>query len=481
MRLLAALSLAFGSLVLVPTPAAEAYAPLISPIPGSGPVGTEVTVIGSGFLHGVPVEIHRGSKSGSLLGTGTSSGGGLFGVHITIPAGTPLGPFTIYACGSCASEFFDEAVTTFTVTIPATHATTTTTSTTSTTTTTTTTTTVPPPPDDDGDDGTVTQPPPPPATAVVGGAACDIPDTAIIVDFDSWNRSLGDSEDPAGALQQAVLADRHPLYLRQWDAYEIRFDPPDAEHPNVLHAPRTDSIAFVTDDPAGDLWTTSPPNVLRLVGDTHWALQAGAGRLQSQLDYFGFVVGFGHFPDGFTVLEGENSVAMRDGWDHFDTPDEVVVELRIGTMPLEYVDGRVVEQGAWETVTLTLGPGPQPVTHCIIATNTLGDLDPKTVYVVDILARTADGQPLDIALDIDDMFYGYHGVGVPMPALEFVDEPATARPVATNAPATVAPDSSGGSTTWVPIAVGVVVLLGGLTAWAVRRVPRKPVDPAPTN
>ena len=455
MRLLAALSLALGSLVIAPAPVARANTPVISAVPGSGPAGTQVTVIGADFLHNVPIEIHVGSKTGTLLATGTSTNGGLFGIRVTIPASAAPGVFTLYACGSCASEFFDSATTNFTVTIPATIVTTTTTT----------------PIGDGGDDEPVTHP----ATTMVTGGGCEIPDTATIIDFDAWDRSLGDSEDPAGDLQQAVLDALHPIHLRMWDAYEIRFDPADDTHPNVLYAPRTDSIAFVTDDPAGNLSTTSPPNVLRLVGDTHWTVQAGWGQLRGQLDYFGFVVGFGHFPDGFTVLAGEDAIEVREGWDHFDTPDQVVVELTVRTMPLEYVDARVLDQGAWETVTVTLGPGPQPVTHCLVATNTLGELDPKTVYVVDILVRGVDGEPLDIAVDIDDVFYGYHGVGAQMPALEFVDEPSAARPVGTVG---AAPGAAGADTPsdeqspWLVaglVLAGVVV--GGVVMWGVRRRP----------
>ncbi|HNJ98966.1 MAG TPA: hypothetical protein PLV13_12630, partial [Ilumatobacteraceae bacterium] len=375
MRRCAVLGLLLGSLALTSAPRAEAFTPLINAIPSSGTAGTAVNIIGADFTAGVPVEIHAGTKTGTLLGTGTATGAGIFGIMITIPSTAPLGPYTIYACGSCASEFFDAATTVFTVTVELPPVTTTTR----------------PPIGDSGGEETVT---------TVPANICEIPDNAIVVDFDAWSLALGDSESPDGELQAALLAARHPLYLRQWSDYEIRFDPPDADHPNVLHAPRTDSIAFVTDDAAGGLGTTSPPNVLRLVGDNHWTVQAGSGRLQSTLDAFGFIVGVGAFPDGFRVLDGQDAVQPRDGWDHFDTPTEVVVELRVGTMPLEYIDGRLVQQGAWDTVTVTLGPGPQPVRTCVIAVNTLGDLDPMTVYTIDIVAHTPDGAPLDIALDI---------------------------------------------------------------------------------
>ena len=77
--------------------------------------------------------------------------------------------------------------------------------------------------------------------------------------------------------------------------------------------------------------------------------------------------------------------------------------------------------------------------------------------------------------DIDDVFYGYHGVGAQMPALEFVDEPSAARPVGTVG---AAPGAAGADTPsdeqspWLVaglVLAGVVV--GGVVVWGVRRRP----------
>jgi len=439
MKRFAGLLFAWGLVVFVLTPIASARYQVVSVSPGSGEAGTMTTVIGSGFTpDGIPIEVRAGGPTGALLGTGTSSSGGIFGIQITIPAGISPGPFTIYACGSCNSEFHPEATTTFQVTEPPPEE---------------------PPPEEPPPEEPPPEEPPPeepppeepppeepppedpeepeepaeepepepevPATEPddeAPGEPCEFPDDAVIMGFDAWNLTFGDTTEFSGPLQQALLEQGHPFYLHQWDTYEIRFDPPDDDHLNVLVPPRVDSIGFVTDDPAGDLWTSSEPMVMRRVADTHWTMFSGWGNLPGQLDYLGFTVGFGHFPEGFEVLDGQDDVADREDWDGFATADEVVVELRVSTMPMVLDDGAVLDQADWDPVSVTLGPGPQPVAYCLIAENTVGELDPKTVYLVDVVVESSDGEPLAVPVDVDDVFYGYDGSEFQLPPPAILDE-----------------------------------------------------------
>ena len=77
---------------------------------------------------------------------------------------------------------------------------------------------------------------------------------------------------------------------------------------------------------------------------------------------------------------------------------------------MERPDTTILDQGAWDTVSITLGPGPQPVTFCLMATNTIGDTHWKTAYLIDIRPRTTGGDPVHIPVDIDDLFYGTYPV-----------------------------------------------------------------------
>jgi len=81
---------------------------------------------------------------------------------------------------------------------------------------------------------------------------------------------------------------------------------------------------------------------------------------------------------------------------------------------MERPDNTILDQGAWDTVSITLGPGPQPVAFCLMATNTIGSTHWKTVYLIDILPRTTGGDPVHIPVDIDDLFYGSYPVIGPM-------------------------------------------------------------------
>jgi hypothetical protein len=206
---------------------------------------------------------------------------------------------------------------------------------------------------------------------------------------------MGDTEENWGELHMAFYLDDHPFFFRQYDRHRIESEigPIGDDH---YYLPAVVARGFITDNPARDLWTTSPPMVMRLIDDTHWTLWTGqvGMNLVGQPDYFGFNVGFGHFSEGF------------------ENPENLVVELRVRTMPMERPDATILDQGAWDTVSITLGPGPQPVAFCLMATNTIGSTHWKTAYLIDILPRTTGGDPVHIPVDIDDLFYGsYPDIG----------------------------------------------------------------------
>ncbi len=472
MKRIAVLSVAVSLVVLVLAPVAHASSASVSP--PSGPAGSTVTINASGFTYPGLIEAKigpNGRYSTTVIGTGVPSGGGppySGSFPVTIPPGTPDGPLTITVCQECTqSEFYDTTTTVFNVVTPpptttttstSTTTTSTTTTTTSTTTTTTSTTTTPPPPPP-GDTTTTTAPETTTTTIVAppAPAVCPpIPEHAVVMDFDDWDPSLGDSEDLMGELQDEVLDDLHPLYFRQWDSYQVDTDSSGNYYPVSLDPPRVDSIGFIADNPSNGLSTVSEPMVMRLIDDSHWTLTSGWGwaPLQGQLDYVGFYVGFGHFGEGF------------------ETPDEVVVELRVSVMPMEAPDGTTIEQGSWEPVTLTLGPGPQPVTHCIIARNTIGEVDPASVFLIDILPRTVDGEPLHIPLDIDDFFYGLN---------EHPEVPFLLPPYVVESVVESVVDSSPSFPWWLLLLAGLVIGAGAM--WAFRRDPKEdsliPMPPTP--
>jgi hypothetical protein len=91
-------------------------------------------------------------------------------------------------------------------------------------------------------------------------------------------------------------------------------------------------------------------------------------------------------------------------------------------MPMELPDGSLLDQGAWASASVTLGPGPQPVTTCLESRNTIGSVDPYTVYMIDILPRTAGGDPIHIPLDIDDLFFAQ--IEPPTPPFRYDVDPA---------------------------------------------------------
>ena len=450
MRRLAVLSLVMGLVLAVVGPV-SALIQAASVDPGSGPAGTNVTVNVSGFTPNVPVEVHGEGFGGSKLGEGTVDGSGSIEIAVTIPAAASVGPYTIAVCGvlgvACTdtgNEFWEGTSTIFTVT-PAP---------------TTTTVTIPPP------TPTVTVAPLTTIPAVpVGSGPCDIPPGADVIDFDAWDRSMGTTEELWGELQTAILDAGHSVYARQWERYVFSVYPPTDDSPSYLPLPRVNSTGFIADNPARDLYTTSPPKVMRLIDDTVWSLVPYLYAIPipqwGQLDYFGFNVGFGHFGEGF------------------ETPDELVVELRVALMPMEMPDGTVLDQGAWDTVSITLGPGPQPVTQCLMAFNTLGPTDPYSVHLIDILPRTVGGVPVHIPVDIDDVFYGVNDPVIPPLVFDELPVPGTVAPPIITTPVTlpfieqpIEPFDLSPAPSDLPwrIAIGLAGLFVGVGAmWAFRR------------
>ena len=452
MRRLAVLALVMGLVLAVTGSVANAgYIQVASPSPSSGPPGTAVTVIISWFTGNIDIEVHEDDEFGALLGTGATDGSGIAGIPITIPGGAPVGPYTLYVCGvgsliPCGDEFSERAVTIFEVTPPPTTTTSTVTIPTST--------------------PTVTVAPLTTIPAVpVGSGPCDIPPGADVIDFDAWDRSMGTTEELWGELQTAILDAGHSVYARQWERYVFSVYPPTDDSPSYLPLPRVNSTGFIADNPARDLYTTSPPKVMRLIDDTVWSLVPYLYAIPipqwGQLDYFGFNVGFGHFGEGF------------------ETPDELVVELRVALMPMEMPDGTVLDQGAWDTVSITLGPGPQPVTQCLMAFNTLGPTDPYSVHLIDILPRTVGGVPVHIPVDIDDVFYGVNDPVIPPLVFDELPVPGTVAPPIITTPVTlpfieqpIEPFDLSPAPSDLPwrIAIGLAGLFVGVGAmWAFRR------------
>jgi len=384
MKRSAALVLSWGLILLALAPVAGASYQVASVDPLSGPAGTEVIVTVSDFGSGATIDVRAGSVGGATLATGLADAQGNAGILVTIPEGAPLGPYVLYVCGPCTGAVRAPtiAMATFNVTLPITTL------------------------------GTVTTPVATLSTLVpLIGDRCDIPPGATVIDFDLWDRSMGETDELMSDLQNALFTYSHPIWFHQWDRHVISsetglimFD--------YLYPPRVNSVGYVIDNPARDLWTTSPPMVMRLIDDTHWTLITGWGgmNLVGQPDYFGFNVGFGHFGEGM------------------ETPEDLVVELRVRTMPMERPDATILDQGAWDTVSITLGPGPQPVAFCLMATNTIGSTHWKTAYLIDILPRTTGGDPVHIPVDIDDLFYGsYPAIGPSLPdeIPELVTVPST--------------------------------------------------------
>ncbi|MGH2625197.1 MAG: hypothetical protein ACRDHY_00925, partial [Anaerolineales bacterium] len=108
-----------GAVAPDPVRAAPQAAPTLGVIPGSGPPGMNVTLIGAGWTPAVnnPYQIHWETLGGPLLGTFNPDGSGNWSQSVSIPMGAGAGPHTIVACEGCGIEFQQTAATTFTVVV----------------------------------------------------------------------------------------------------------------------------------------------------------------------------------------------------------------------------------------------------------------------------------------------------------------------------------------------------------------------------
>jgi len=400
MRRFAVLSLVMGVTVMVlATPASAA--PSLNASPGSGPPGTVIAVNGAEFSPGFECNLHLGALSfppnndSGLVGTCSVNGSGVLTGSFTVPDSS-VGNYNLWACNGfastpCSDEFVEKASTPFSIELP--------------TTTTTTTPVITAPP--------VTTPlvTVPSVPILPLGSGCDIPSDAIVVDFDDITTGVGFRHDDANAI---LAVDE--FYTTQFD--HIEMTGPSASD-RLVHLPLTETSFTVTDAPATvvvpgssgpfvSLGTTSPPNALRFFDEGHFSVPAYRA-LTGEMSYFGFNVGFGHYTEGF------------------ERPDEIVLEVNVRLLPYHELDGSITE-GSWPTVSVTLGPGPQPVTTCIIALNTAGIGHPLySTWLVDVYPKAADGSALHVPIGIDDVFYGSSGIG----AIDF--DPGDLTPV----PATV--------------------------------------------
>jgi len=223
-------------------------------------------------------------------------------------------------------------------------------------------------------------------TLAVAEGPCVIPDSAdslvTHLDFDGLPSDLGILGRPATVVIDDALA-AEEFYLTQFD-----------------HAawagpvgPITETVAVIADNPAAvtpdiaSLGTSSLPNVLRMFDEGHFSVVAHRS-LAGQMDFFGFNVGFGHFSEGM------------------ERPDTVELEVNISLLPFHELDGSITE-ASWDSVTVTLGPGPQPITTCVYLENTLGVGHPLfSTWLIDVYPRHADGTLIHLPIGIDDLFYG---------------------------------------------------------------------------
>lgn len=383
MRRFAVLSLVMG-MILVMAPPVSALIPAASVDPSSGLAGTSVTVSVSGFTGNIDLEVHEGGESGSLLGAGATNGSGIAGISITIPAAAAVGPFTLYVCGipCVGNEFSERATVTFTVTPPPPPTTTTTTTTTVATT---------------GTRPPTTDPLPP----ITPAGACAIPEGAIHIDFDGLSTGLADRSevrDPLARdgfyLWQSNYSTMNPDGTRT-DSGPILESGPTGQQPDI-----SDFAAHSYTDPRTWLGTSSPPNILRSVDNAHFSVESYR-TLHGEMDYFGFNLGFGHYSEGF------------------ERPEYVQYDVSVSLLPVYELDGSVFEVG-WDELTVTLGPGPQAVTTCVLLENAPrrnGYIGGST-WKVDIVPHHLDGSPIHLILEMDDVFYGTNApvsLEVPVP------------------------------------------------------------------
>jgi len=245
---------------------------------------------------------------------------------------------------------------------------------------TTTTSTAPPGTTADGTGTTTSSTAAPITTAPIEAGPCVIPIDGVVVhlDFDGFA-----FEGPLGrpgteATVAALAADG--LTLSQFDHLEwggpVR--------------PVTETDALIADNPAAvdtvPLGTSSPPNAFRVFDQANLSI-AAHHTLPGQMDFIGFNVGFGHFGEGF------------------ERPATVELDVEVSLLPFHDIDGTVVS-GSWDPVTITLGPGPQPIETCVYLENPGVGHAPFSTWHVDITPRHPDGTPIHLPVGIDDLFYG---------------------------------------------------------------------------
>jgi len=284
------------------------------------------------------------------------------------------------------------------------------------------------------------------------GTGCDIPSDAIVIDFDDMTTGVDFRRDDANAI---LAVDE--FYTTQFDHIEMTGP---SESDRLVHLPLTETSFVITDRPATvvipgssgpfvSLGTTSPPNALRFFDEAYFSVPAYRV-LTGEMSYFGFNVGFGHYTEGH------------------DRPDEIVLEVNVRLLPYHELDGSITE-GSWPAVSVTLGPGPQPVTTCIIAFNTGGIGHPLySTWLIDVYPRTSTGESLRVPIGIDDVFYGSAGIGsidfdpgdlTPVPAT--VPLPAPAATVTTLAAAAAEEDPGSDVILFGLLALGGVILGAG--------------------
>jgi hypothetical protein len=417
MKRTAALAIAWGLITFALAPAALGLVAVISVTPGSGLPGSTTLVIGSGFEGPLPIEIHAGSKEGALLGTGTASSGGIFGIEITIPSDAPPGSFVIYACGSCSSELFPAATTTFNVTAPPP-------------TTAPPTTTLPPAPTDD--------PIPDPEPGEPEG--------------DPATRGLwpgGRYGLTAHTGFQWTEARQNPGTASGWE--DIHFELPEEFHY---------ADYYIGETSGGDLTTSSPSQFAGFIGDTEMHLIVAdpsltrvvhsLGLESAGIDYFGFNVGWGVADRNFTTEEMEVSLSVR-------------------LVPFHDLGRGTTVENDWGTARVILPAEPVSITECLMLENPTGFAHDFAIYQIEISARTLGGEPFEFfAYEIDDVFFGVNEPPMTMAAPEVT----TAEPditVAATLPDIGEPPPDSSDLPWRIAFLLAGLLIGAGGYWAFRR------------
>lgn len=367
-RLVVAAILSSGILAIAP---AAALAPAVTLLPTAGPAGSEITVGVSDFTTLSTFEVHAGDFDGPLLGTGETDTAREGAIAVTIPPGTPAGALTIAVCevefvpcSDTNNEFWVGATASFTVTPPPTTATTSTIPVTLA--------TLPP----------VTLPPVtlPPPVELPSSGACVIPSGAEVLDFDDL---------PTGSIDEFT---RGALAVRGFVPWQYASETVAADGAHHGSGPMALPYVDILDRAArsGDIWlgSSSAPNILRFEDRAQFSVETAlTGGRSFDMQYLGFNVGFGHYGEGF------------------DRPDLVEFEVTVRLLPSTAADGALAE-AFWEPISITIGPGPQRVEHCVMLANTAGPGLAGATWLVDVVPRTPDGATLHLLIEIDDLFYG---------------------------------------------------------------------------